>query len=64
RVSQFTMRDIWFIGSIESAKAHINEQISKAKMRLLIITPQLTDIDVNALQKIPKFINIRIATNY
>ncbi|MBA7647453.1 hypothetical protein ES703_55225 [subsurface metagenome] len=37
--------------------------ISKAKMRLLIITPQLTDIDVNALQKIPKFINIRIATN-
>ncbi len=63
RVSQFTMRDIWFIGSIESAKAHINEQISKAKMRLLIITPQLTDIDVNALQKIPKFINIRIATN-
>ncbi len=63
RISLLTMRDIWFIRSIEGVKAHINEQISKAKMRLLIVSPQLTDINVNVLQKIPKFVNIRIATN-
>jgi len=63
RISLLTMKDIWFIRSIEGVKAHMSEQISKAKMRLLIVSPQLTDIDVNTLQKIPKFVNIRIATN-
>ena len=63
RISLLTMKDIWFIRSIEGVKAHISEQILKAKMRLLIVSPQLTDIDVAVLQKIPKFVNIRIATN-
>jgi hypothetical protein len=60
--SQITMKDIWFIRSQESAKAHINDEISKAKMRVLIVAPQLSDIDINAIKACPKRVNIRIAT--
>ncbi|MFX0025930.1 MAG: hypothetical protein ACFE8M_05905 [Candidatus Hermodarchaeota archaeon] len=59
----FTMKDIWFIRSPESAKAHINDEISKAKMRILIVAPQLTDIDIDAIKKRPAHINFRIATS-
>ncbi len=60
----FTMKDIWFIRSPESAKAHINEEISKAKMRVLIVTPQLTDIDIDAIKSRPSHVNFRVATNF
>jgi hypothetical protein len=60
--SLMSMRDIWFIRSTEGAKAHINEEISKTKMRLLIVAPTLSDINVPLLQSLPKHINIRIAT--
>ncbi len=59
----FTMKDIWFIRSPESAKAHINDEISKAKMRILIVAPQLTDIDIEAIKNRPSHINFRIATS-
>lgn len=59
----FTMKDIWFIRSPESAKAHINDEISKAKMRVLIVAPQLDDIDVEAIKNRPSHINFRIATS-
>ena len=62
KVSLFTMKDIWFIRSIESVKAHINEEILKAKMRLLIVAPQITDIDIHSLLALPQHVNIRIAT--
>lgn len=58
----FTMKDIWFIRSPESARAHINEQISKAKMRVLIVAPNLADIDINIIKARPSRINFRIAT--
>ncbi len=58
----FTMKDIWFIRSPESARAHINEQISKAKMRVLIVAPNLADIDISAIKARPSRINFRIAT--
>ncbi len=57
-----TMKDIWFIRSIESAKAHINEEISKAKMRILVIAPTLTDLDIKVLLDRPTHVNIRIST--
>jgi len=60
----FTMKDIWFIRSPESAKAHINEEISKAKMRVLIVAPQLTDIDIDAIKSRPTHVNFRIASNF
>jgi hypothetical protein len=59
----FTMKDIWFIRSPESAKAHINDEIAKAKMRVLIVAPQISDIDINAIKERPKHINFRIASN-
>ncbi|MFW9939083.1 MAG: hypothetical protein ACFFD5_15665 [Candidatus Thorarchaeota archaeon] len=59
----FTMKDIWFIRSPESAKAHINDEIGKAKMRILIVAPQISDVDINAIKERPKHINFRIAAS-
>ncbi|MFX0031722.1 MAG: hypothetical protein ACFE8V_10290 [Promethearchaeota archaeon] len=59
----FTMKDIWFIRSPESAKAHISDEVAKAKMRVLIVAPQLDDIDVEAIKNRPSHINFRIATS-
>jgi hypothetical protein len=61
RGSLFTMKDIWFIRSMESAKAHINDEIAKAKMRVLIVAPQITDVDLDAIKSRPSRINFRIA---
>ncbi|MCK4481134.1 MAG: hypothetical protein KAV01_11445 [Candidatus Lokiarchaeota archaeon] len=58
----FTMKDIWFIRSPESAKAHINDEISKAKMRVLVVAPTLSDIDIEAIKARPSRINFRVAT--
>jgi hypothetical protein len=58
-----TMKDIWFIRSPESAKAHINDEISKAKMRVLIVAPQITDVDIDAIKNRPSRINFRIASS-
>ncbi len=57
-----TMKDIWFIRSPEAARAHINEEISKAKMRVLIVAPNLSDIDIEVIKARPSRINFRIAT--
>ena len=58
-----TMKDIWFIRSVESAKAHINDEILKAKMRVLIIAPTLSDIDISMIKARPSRINFRISTH-
>ena len=58
-----TMKDIWFIRSPEAAKAHINDEISKAKMRVLIVAPDLLDIDIDSIKTRPSRINFRIATH-
>lgn len=58
-----TMKDIWFIRSPEAAKAHISDEISKAKMRILLVAPQISDIDLNAIMERPSRINFRIAAN-
>lgn len=58
-----TMKDIWFIRSPEAAKAHINDEISKAKMRVLIVAPNLSDIDIDAIKARPSRINFRVATH-
>lgn len=61
RKSTFTMQDIWFIHSQEAAKAHINEEISRAKLRVLIVAPEITDIDIKSIESCPSHVNIRIA---
>lgn len=58
-----TMKDIWFIRSPEAAKAHINDEISKAKMRVLIVAPDLLDIDMDSIKARPSRINFRISTH-
>jgi len=58
-----TMKDIWFIRSPEAAKAHINDEISKAKMRILVVAPQINDVDIKAIMDRPARINFRIAAN-
>ncbi|MFW9999086.1 MAG: hypothetical protein ACFE9Q_06945 [Candidatus Hodarchaeota archaeon] len=58
----FTMKDIWFIRSPEAARAHINEEILNAKMRVLIVAPNLSDIDIETIKARPSRINFRIAT--
>jgi len=58
-----TMKDIWFIRSPEAAKAFINDEISKAKMRVLIVAPDLLDINIDAIKARPSRINFRIATH-
>jgi hypothetical protein len=58
-----TMKDIWFIRSPEAAKAHINDEISKAKMRVLIVAPDLLDIEMDAIKARPSRINFRISTH-
>lgn len=58
-----TMKDIWFIRSPEAAKAHIDDEISKAKMRILLVAPQISDINIEAIMERPQRINFRIAAN-
>jgi hypothetical protein len=61
--SLMSMKDIWFIRSLEGARAHINEEIAKTKMRLLIVAPDLSEIKISLLNSLPKHVNIRIATH-
>jgi hypothetical protein len=58
-----TMKDIWFIRSPEAAKAHIDDEISKAKMRILLVAPQISDVNIKAMMERPARINFRIAAN-
>ena len=57
-----TMKDIWFIRSLEGAKAHVNDEISNAKMRVLIVAPEITDINIDAIKACKPHVNVRIAT--
>ena len=63
KISTITMKDIWFIRSPEAAKAHINEELSRAKMRILVVAPEITDVDLKIIQSCPNRINIRIAAS-
>ena len=60
RVINFTMQDVWFIKTPEGMQAQINDSISRAKMRVLIVAPTLSDIDIEPLKHARKHINIRI----
>jgi hypothetical protein len=59
--ASLTMKNVWFIHSVEAAKAHIDEEISRAKLRILIVAPQITDISLDSIKSCPSHVNIRIA---
>ncbi|MHA1438607.1 MAG: hypothetical protein ACTSPD_13625 [Promethearchaeota archaeon] len=62
QITFFTMKDVWFIKSIEGIKSQIKDEVPKSKMRLLIVAPDLTDIDLETLKTCSTRVNIRIAT--
>lgn len=64
KASMLTFKDVWFVRSVEGMKAQINEAITRVKMRVHIIAPRLEDIDLIALNRVKKHINVRISTNF
>ena len=58
--SLLSFKDVWFVRSIEGIKAQINESLSRVKMRVHVIAPKLEDIDLVALTRLKKHVNIRI----
>jgi hypothetical protein len=64
QASLLSFKDVWFVRSTEGIKAQINESLSRVKMRVHVVAPKLEDIDLIALTKLKKHINIRISTNF
>jgi len=62
--SLLSFKDVWFVRSVESIKAQINESLTRVKMRVHIIAPKLEDIDIVALSQLKSHVNIRISTNF
>ena len=62
--SLLSFKDVWFVRSTEGIMAQINESLSRVKMRVHIVAPKLEDIDLLALSRLKKHINIRISTNF
>ncbi|MFX0020682.1 MAG: hypothetical protein ACFE9S_00030 [Candidatus Hermodarchaeota archaeon] len=62
--SLLSFKDVWFVRSIEGIKAQINESLTRVKMRVHIVAPKLEDVDLVALTRLKKHINIRISTNF
>ncbi|UYP44570.1 hypothetical protein NEF87_000855 [Candidatus Lokiarchaeum ossiferum] len=59
----FTMKDVWFVRTPEGMIAQLDDGILRAKMRLLILAPSLSDIDIEPFKKIRNHINVRICCN-
>ncbi|UCC20589.1 MAG: hypothetical protein JSV62_04690 [Promethearchaeota archaeon] len=64
QASLLSFKDVWFVRSIEGIMAQINESLSRVKMRVHIVAPKLADIDLIALTRLKKHINIRVSTNF
>jgi hypothetical protein len=62
--SMLSFKDVWFVRSIEGMKAQINETITRIKAKIHIIIPKLEDVDLVAISKVKKFVNVRISTNF
>ena len=63
-VSLLSFKDVWFVRSFEGIKAQINESLTRVKMRVHLVAPKLGDIDLVALSRLKKHINIRISANF
>ena len=62
--SMLSFKDVWFVRSVEGMKAQINEALTRVKAKFHIITPKLEDVDLVAVSKVKKFVNVRISTNF
>ncbi|MFX1448919.1 MAG: hypothetical protein ACFFCG_12455, partial [Promethearchaeota archaeon] len=64
QASMLSFKDVWFVRSVEGMKAQINEALTRVKAKFHIITPKLDDVDLVAVSKVKKFVNVRISTNF
>lgn len=64
QASMLSFKDVWFVRSVEGMKAQINDAMTRVKMRVHIVAPRLEDIDLIALTKVKKHVNVRISTNF
>ena len=64
KASMLSFKDVWFVRSVEGMKAQINETVTRIKAKIHIIIPKLEDVDLVALSKVKKFVNVRISTNF
>ncbi len=64
KASMLSFKDVWFVRSVEGMKAQINESLTRVKAKFHIIIPKLEEIDLVALSKVKKHINVRISTNF
>lgn len=62
--SMLSFKDVWFVRSVEGMKAQINESLTRIKAKIHIITPKLDEIDLVALSRVKKFVNVRISANF
>jgi hypothetical protein len=62
--SMLSFKDVWFVRSVEGMKAQINEALTRVKAKFQIIAPKLEDVDLVAVSKVKKFVNVRISTNF
>lgn len=56
-----TTKDVWFVRTPEAISAQINNAIINAKMRILIVAPSLSEIELDPIMKAKNHINIRIS---
>jgi len=64
KASMLSFKDVWFVRSVEGMKAQINESLTRVKAKFHIIVPRLEEIDLVALSKVKKHVNVRISTNF
>jgi len=62
--SMLSFKDVWFVRSVEGMKAQINESLTRVKAKFHIVAPKLEDVDIVAVTKVKKFVNVRISTNF
>ncbi len=62
-VVSYRFKDVWFVIGREGTMAQINETVLKAKARVLIVAPELADIDPIPLLELKKHVAVRIAAH-
>lgn len=59
----FKFTDVWFVTGKEGFKAQISDMLTRAKSRVLIVTPELKDLDAAYFDNLKDWVNVRVATH-
>ena len=59
----YRFQDVWFVIGREGTIAQINDTVQKAKARILIVAPEIEDIDPVPLLGLKPHVAVRIAAN-